>query len=141
MSAWHYQGKVFPTLETDLAPWFGFVYLIEDTTNGQKYIGRKYLTKAATKQVKGKRKKIRKESNWLEYWGSNALLLDSIKQKGPESFSRTILHLCRTKAECAYWESYEIFTRNALISDEFYNQWISCRIRKANLQNLWYTVK
>jgi len=41
---------------------YGFVYIIENLIDGRRYIGRKYLTKAAYKTVKGKRKKIRKAS-------------------------------------------------------------------------------
>jgi hypothetical protein len=40
----------------------GFVYLITNQANGMKYIGKKFLTKAGYKQVKGKRRKIRKVS-------------------------------------------------------------------------------
>jgi hypothetical protein len=136
MSEWTYKGGPFPELTTDLTPWWGFVYLIEDITTGTKYIGKKFFTKAGTKQIKGKKKKIRKDSDWLNYWGSNSTLQEAVKTKGVQHYTRTILHLCSTKAECSYWEAYEIFTRKALVSDKYYNEWISCRIRKAHLGRL-----
>jgi len=36
---------------------FGFVYLIENLITGRKYIGRKYFSKAGSRQINGKRKK------------------------------------------------------------------------------------
>jgi hypothetical protein len=39
---------------------FGFVYQIENTITGRKYIGRKYFTQAGYRQVNGKRKKNQK---------------------------------------------------------------------------------
>lgn len=136
MSEWTYKGGPFPDLSVDLTEWWGFVYLIEDRTTGRKYVGKKFFTKAASKQVKGKKKKIRKTSDWESYWGSNTLLQEEIQAKGSHNYTRTILHLCRSKAECSYLEAYEIFTRQALISDKYFNEWISCRIRKAHLPKL-----
>ena len=37
----------------------GFIYIITHTPSSRKYIGRKLLTMAGTKQVNGKKKKIR----------------------------------------------------------------------------------
>lgn len=135
MSEWMYKGGPFPEPTTDLSQWWGFVYLIEDPC-GKKYIGKKFFTKAGSKQVKGKKKKIRKASDWLNYWGSNEVLKEAVKTNGPKHYTRNILHLCQSKAECSYWEAYEIFTRKALISDKYFNEWISCRIRKAHLGTL-----
>lgn len=141
MNEWHYKGGPFPEPTTDLSEWWGFVYLIEDRTTGKKYIGKKFFTKASSKQVNGKRKKIRKTSDWLNYWGSNTTLQEEVKIKGVGAYTRNILHLCRSKAECSYYEAYEIFTRKALISDTYFNEWISCRIRKAHLPKLMNTIK
>jgi hypothetical protein len=84
---------------------FGFVYLIENTITGRKYIGRKYFTQAGYKQVKGKRKKYRKESDWKSYYGSNETLKEDVSILGEDKFIRTILHLCKTKSECSYLET------------------------------------
>ena len=51
---WLYEGK---ELEHEISSeYYGFVYWIKNTLSGKSYIGRKYFTRAATKQVKGKRK-------------------------------------------------------------------------------------
>ena len=50
---WLYDGQPFE----DSQDWYGFVYKITHLPTGKMYIGRKYFTQAATRQVKGKRKK------------------------------------------------------------------------------------
>jgi hypothetical protein len=113
---------------------YGFVYIIENLTNGRRYIGRKYLTKAAYKTVKGKRKKIRKESDWETYWGSNKMLIEDVKTLGEVNFTRTIVRFCRNRSECSYWETHYIFSLEALLSDAFYNEWVTCKISKKNIK-------
>jgi len=132
MSEWKYKEKLF----TDCQDYYGFVYSIQNKTNGKTYIGRKYFTSAGYKQVKGKRKKIRKSSGWENYWGSNEKLKEDVKLLGKENFKRTILHLCKSRSECQYWETAEIFLCHALVRESFYNQWVSCRINAKNVNSL-----
>ena len=129
---WYYDGVPFEDDGTS----FGFVYLIENLTNNRKYIGRKYFTTSGTKQVNGKKRKIRKPSDWSTYYGSNEALKAEVAELGPHNFRRTILHLCKTKSEAAYWETFEIFTRHALLDDVYYNDWCSCKVRRAHLKNI-----
>jgi hypothetical protein len=130
---WLYREKAFT--EDDIEDSFGFVYLIENLTTGKKYIGKKFFTKAKRKQVKGKVKRIRTSSDWEAYWGSNKVLQEEVKTLGEDKYRREILHLCKTKSECAYMETFEIFVRGALIKEEYYNEWCSCKITKAHLIN------
>lgn len=113
---------------------YGFIYEIINLQSGKRYIGRKYFTRAHTKVIKGKKKKSRQESNWETYYGSNKQLLEDIKTIGKESFVRKIIHLAKSRSECSYYESKEIFQRDALLSEDYYNQWISCRIQSAHLK-------
>jgi hypothetical protein len=131
---WTYNNK--PLTEDDAIGYVGFVYLIEDTINNRKYIGKKLLTKAAYKTVKGKRKKIRKKSDWEEYYGSNKTLQEEVQRRNAQGFNRIILHLCKSKAECSYLETWEIFRSEALLKEEYYNDWCSVRVRKDHLKNL-----
>lgn len=110
----------------------GFVYLIT-CPDGRKYIGKKLLTKSKTKQVKGKKKKIRVESDWRDYFGSNDELNKLVEDIGKENFKREVLHICYSKAECSYIEAKEQFVRGALESDEYFNSWIMVRVRKAHI--------
>ena len=68
---WTYEGK-----EIDIIPdeYEGFVYLITNTTTGQKYVGKKLAKFKTTKPpLKGKKNKRRgyKESDWRTYYGSS----------------------------------------------------------------------
>lgn len=129
---WLYNGKEFT--EDDINGAYGFVYEIKNLASGRKYIGRKYFTQAATKQVKGKRKKIRKTSDWEKYWGSNKKLIEEMDKVGRQIYQRTIIHICQTRSECSYWETFEIFKNHALVGNDYYNDWVSCKIRKAHLK-------
>ena len=129
---WYYNGVPFE----DDGTHFGFVYLIENLINNRKYIGRKYFSKAGVRQVNGKKRKIRKTSDWENYFGSNETLKAEVAELGEHNFRRTILHLCKTKSECSYFETYEIFTRHCLLDELYYNEWVSAKIRKAHLKSL-----
>ena len=128
---WLYHNKEFTGDE--IGEYFGMVYLITNVRTGRKYVGKKFFTKAARRQVKGKSKKVRVASDWEKYFGSNKVIQEEVKTLGEDVFKREILHLCKSRSECAYWETWEIFTRDALRTDDYYNDWVSCRIRKAHL--------
>ena len=80
---------------------YGFVYIITNLQTQRRYIGRKYLSKAGYKTVKGKRKRIRKTSDWETYYGSNKTLLEDVKRLGEVNFTREIVQFCRNRSECA----------------------------------------
>jgi hypothetical protein len=107
--------------------------MITHLKTGRKYIGKKFFTKSKTKQVKGKKKRSRVSSDWMTYWGSNKKLQEEVKENGVDQYIREILHLCKTRSECSYWETWEIFSRHALMHESYYNEWVSCRIRKDHL--------
>lgn len=131
---WIYKDKEFT--EDDIENHFGFVYCITNLKNNKKYIGKKFFTKSGRKQTKGKVKKIRVSSDWMDYYGSNKTLQEEVESSNKVDYRREILYLCKTRSECSYYESYEIFVRNALISDQYYNDWVSCRVRKSNLKSI-----
>ncbi len=128
---WTYRNKEFN--QTEAEGYFGFVYIITHIPTNRKYVGRKFFTKAGTKQVNGKKKKIRKVSDWQTYWSSSEMLQEEVKQNGEDQYTREILYLCKTKSELSYWETYEIFNRHALLNEHYYNSWCSCKIHKKHL--------
>ena len=138
---WTYNNQPIETLPDDCV---GFVYCIENLTNGRKYIGKKLakFSKTTYKTVKlkngnKKRKKIRSkvDSNWRTYFGSNKELHEDVTKLGAEQFTREILYLCRSKAECSYIEARTQFERKVLESDDFYNGQISVRIHGSHIIN------
>ncbi len=135
MSEWTYQGREI--LPEDLESQYGFVYLITNLTNNRKYIGRKYLTKASSKKVKGKTKKIRVESDWKTYFGSSDELKKDVEVLGEENFKREILKFCKGRGEVNYWETKYIFESDALLSNMWYNNWCSAKIHANHVKGLW----
>lgn len=113
--------------------YYGFVYLIRNKISGKSYIGRKYFTKASSRQVKGKRRRCRKESDWKDYWGSSKRLLEDIEKIGKENFERSILRLCKTRGECNYWEAKYQFEYDVLSGDNYYNDNIMMKFTRHNI--------
>lgn len=83
-----------------------------------------------------RRKKSRVSSDWLTYWGSNKELQADVLANGEAEYTREIVHLCKTRSECSYLETWEIFKRHALLNESYYNAWVTCKIHKAHLGGL-----
>jgi hypothetical protein len=108
---WRYLGEIFDT--EDIKDYFGFVYLIECLDTNRKYIGRKYFWSFRT--PKGKKRKVKQESDWKKYYGSCPELKDDIKIYGKDRFKRTILSLHNTVGKTNYEETRQLFLNNVLI--------------------------
>jgi hypothetical protein len=107
---WYYNG--IPFLSENIDDNFGFVYLITNIQSGRKYIGRKYFWQFRT--PKGKKRKVKSESNWKEYYGSCPELKEDVDKFGRENFSRTILSLHKTKGKTNFEETRQLFFHNVL---------------------------
>lgn len=139
--SWQYQGNIIEELPEDCV---GFVYLITNTATGRKYIGKKLakFSKTTYKVVKlkngtKKRKKIKSkiDSDWLTYYGSNDELNRDVELLGVDKFTREILYLCKSKAECSYIEAREQFRHQVLESKDYYNGQISVRVHGSHILN------
>lgn len=131
---WVYKDKDFT--EDLIGDNYGFVYLITNLSTNRKYIGKKFFYSMKTKQVKGKKKRVKSFSDWQTYYGSSDILQKDVILYGHDNFKREILHLCKTKGVCGYLEAKEQFVNNVLESDEYYNTWIMCRVRKSHIKDL-----
>jgi hypothetical protein len=141
MNNWLYQGRKFEPPE-DFSPdvWYGFVYCITNRANAKKYIGKKFFWKAKTLPItktRKRRQRLKVESDWRTYYGSNKHLQEDVEKMGEDFFHREIIHLCKSKGECAYLETKEQFEREVLLSEKYYNGIINCRIGGNSVKNLF----
>lgn len=136
MNQWLLEDKIYEPENLDPKEIYGFVYLIENLNNGKKYIGKKFFWTMKSRQVNKKKKRYKAESDWKDYYGSSEELKNDVETLGKDSFKRTILHICKTKAECAYLELKEQIERDALLRNDYYNAWIQVKVRKAHLRSL-----
>jgi len=140
MNKWQYQGKDYKLPEdTSHKDVYGFVYLITNRATGRMYIGKKFFWSKKTLPItktRKRRKKLLVESDWQNYYGSNVHLKEEVDKQGDEMFHREILHLCKSKGECAYIEAKEQFDRDVLLNDKYYNGIINCRIGGNAVKNL-----
>jgi flagellar basal body-associated protein FliL len=111
----------------------GFVYLIYNPQSNKKYIGKKLFYSSKTIQKNNKKRKIKVQSDWQTYNGSNQSLLQDIQNHSP-ALKKEILYLCYSKSQCSYLEAKEQFQRNVILNDEYYNDWISVKVTRKHLQ-------
>jgi hypothetical protein len=117
----------------------GFVYCITEIPTNKKYIGKKlWVSKRKLPPLKGQKRKRTKivETDWRTYYGSSDLVNQLLKEHGESHFHREILHFCYNKSELSYLEAKEQFDRNVLLSEEYYNGIINCRIGGRGLERL-----
>jgi hypothetical protein len=141
MSQWTFDGTLVEELPEDCE---GFVYLITNLTNGQKYVGKKLARFKVTKPpLKGRKNKRRstKESDWRTYWGSSDHLNADVKELGEDKFTREILYYCQSRGMLSYLEAKEQFDRKVLLTDEYYNGIINVRVGSSKILKEEYADK
>ena len=113
---------------------YGFVYKITNLANNKIYIGKKLFWFKKTKILKGKKKRYLAPSDWKTYYGSSPAVQRDIEQLGVDFFKREIIVLCKNKGECAYYEAKTQFDQSVLLNpDQFYNDWIICRVHRKHI--------
>jgi len=130
---WVYNDKEFNETPEEFQ---GFVYMVTEKDTGKKYIGKKFFWKPKTLPITKSRKRrvrTRVESDWRTYYGSNKEVQTLVESKGKDNYKREILRLCKTKGECSYYEAKLQFQYDVLLSDEFYNEFIGCKIHSKHI--------
>lgn len=136
---WYYKNKEFDPTHDELSSWVGFVYELEDKSNGKKYIGKKLLwSKRRLPPLKGKkRKRVQvKESDWKDYYGSNEEVKGLVESHGGDRFIRRVLRLCKTKGELSYYEAKEQFDKDVLFDPMYYNEFIGLKVHSKHLGDI-----
>ena len=122
--------KVYGAIPEDA---YGFIYEIVNTVTHKKYIGKKQMVRKIRRNpLKGKKRKRIDyvESDWKTYTGSSDALNIDIASIGIDKFVFKILKFCNSKFELSYFEAKMQFERDVLLSEDYYNGIINCRIGK-----------
>lgn len=135
---WTYEGEIFDPTYEELEEWVGFVYVITEKNTDMKYVGKKFFHRKKTLPItktRKRRKHTRVESDWKTYFGSSVKVQQLLEEHGAEAFDREIIRLCKTKGDCAYYETKEQFDREVLLQPDYYNGIINCRINRSHLSS------
>jgi hypothetical protein len=131
---WYYKNEPFDTTPEEYQ---GFVYILTELDTNKKYIGKKnfWRPKILPKNSKRTRRiKTRVESDWRKYYGSSKKFQLLLEQKGPSNYKREILRLCKTKGEMSYYEAKLQFANDVLLTDEYFNEFIGCKIHSNHVR-------
>ena len=130
---WYYNNELY---ETTPEEYQGFVYQITELDTNKKYIGKKNFWKPKTLPITKTRKRrvrTRVESDWKTYFSSSQQIQKIVEKAGEDKFKREILKLCKTKGEMSYHEAKLQFKHNVLLRDDYYNEFIGCRVHSKHL--------
>ena len=131
---WYYNNEQFESTPEEFQ---GFVYLITEIDTNKKYIGKKNFWKPKILPITKTRKRrvrTRVESDWREYTGSSEKVTTLVESRGLDKFKREILRLCKTKGEMSYYEAKLQFEHDVLLSDEYFNEFIGCKIHSRHIK-------
>jgi len=141
--SWIYRGQIVDDIAKCPENSVGFVYLIINLDNDKKYWGRKILhthrktkislkEQEATNNRRKKNKIVVKESNWLDYTGSNATLNEDIKNGA--NIKKEILVFCTSKMQLNYTEEKILFCEDAILREDSYNDNIRAHYYRSKMK-------
>lgn len=137
---WLYNNKVIDRIDDMPKDCYGFIYKVTHIPTGKKYIGKKVLyfnrnvklTKKELELLREERKhqglggrtplkkKVVKESDWKNYYGSQKEILNLVKQSKESDFKREILKFTFNKKELTYYEVKFLFIEEVLENSSEY---------------------
>lgn len=98
---WIYPSNITPT------DYHSFVYRIS-FPDGTYYLGKKKLWVE-------KAKKISKESDWKDYWGSSQLVKDKVALVGEANVTREIIKFCVSAGEASWEETVALIKGDCMV--------------------------
>jgi hypothetical protein len=116
-SAWLFDGKPFTSADINKAE--GFVYRLTHRSTGKIYIGRKYFW--SIRKTKGKKNRVRTESDWQSYMSSSKVVQEQATSEGPNAFLREIVSIHKTRGDTNFSEIKLQFLLNVLERDDTLN--------------------
>lgn len=151
--SWTYKGETVKEI-IDFPPnSYGFIYVITHKPTNKKYIGKKvlYFSKkvkigkkelAKMQNVVGRRPAYRiaiKESDWLNYYGSQKELKQLLAESKVNEFERIIVKVVPNKKLLTYFETKYQFIYQVLEKpEEFFNDNILGKFYTKDFQDIEY---
>lgn len=152
--SWRYKDQLITEISDMPEGTYGFIYRVIHLPTKKKYIGKKVLFfernvklgKRETEQLKEERrsqgiggrvptkKKVIKESDWKDYYGSQTEIKSLVRSSKPEEWTREILEFVPTKKLLTYYEIKHIFINDALEDPDFYNDNILGKFYKKDFE-------
>lgn len=152
--SWRFRDKLITEIDDMPEGTFGFIYRVTHLPTKKKYIGKKVLFfernvklgKRELEALKEERKaagiggrvpakkKVVKESDWKEYYGSQEEIKKLVRSSKPEDWTREILDFVPTKKLLTYYEIKHIFINNALEDNDFLNDNILGKFYKKDFE-------
>ena len=131
---WWYEGKIITDISDMPENTYGFIYEVLHKPTDRKYLGKKVLffernvrigkreTEALKEERKAKgiggrvpaKKKVIKESDWKDYYGSHKDIVKLIKEGKQFEFERKILTFVPNKKLLTYYECKYLFIKEVL---------------------------
>ena len=134
LPSWWYKGNMITDISDMPKNTYGFIYEVLHKSSGKKYIGKKVLffernikigkketlllrEERKAKGIGGRvplRKKVIKESDWKNYYGSHKDILKLVKEGKGFDFERKILTFVPSKKLLTYYECKYLFINEVL---------------------------
>lgn len=152
--SWRFKDQLITEISDMPEGTYGFIYRVTHLPTKKKYIGKKVLFfernvklgKRELQALKEERKaagiggrlpakkKVVKESDWKEYYGSQEEIKKLVRYSKPEDWTREILDFVPTKKLLTYYEIKHIFINNALEDNDFLNDNILGKFYKKDFE-------
>jgi hypothetical protein len=140
LPSWWHSGKMITEISDMPENTYGFIYEVTHKPTDRKYLGKKVLffernvkigkreaeilkEERRAKGIGGRvpaKKKVIKESDWKDYYGSHKDIIKLIKQEKQFEFERRILTFVPNKKLLTYYECKYLFIKEVLESDNNY---------------------
>ena len=149
--SWTYKNQKIGDISQFPENTFGFVYMVKHNPSNKSYIGKKVLFHNKKQKI-GKRdleklqgvvgrrpayKLIVKESDWLNYYGSQVDIKKLLLEGKKDEFERTILKICPDKKSLTYYEvKYQMLYEVLEKPDEWFNDNILGKFYSKDLSHI-----
>lgn len=144
---WLYKNQPIENLDQIPEGSLAFIYQITNLIDNRIYIGRKMLSsnrkskltkkdKLLPENSRKRFKRVVKETDWLNYWGSCQELKTDVANLGKENFRREILVFTTTKTDTSFYEMYFQIKMEVLFTNSYNGHLANTKFFKGKVGDL-----